>query len=53
MIIHVPFCTTCRKCGMWVKTVLMDNLYITQRLMALMDSLEKIYYSPLKSNPAC
>ena len=38
---------------MWIKTVLMDSSYITQRLMALMDSLGKIYYSPLKSNPAC
>ena len=35
------------------KIVLMDSWYVTQRLMALMDSLEKIYYSPLKSNPAC
>lgn len=35
------------------KTVLMDSWYVTQRLMALMDSLGKNYYFPLKSNPAC
>jgi hypothetical protein len=35
------------------KTVLMDSWYVTQRLMALMDTLGKNYYFPLKSNPAC
>ena len=34
------------------KTVLMDSWYVTQRLMALMDSLGKNYYFPLKSNLA-
>ena len=33
-----------------VKTVLMDSWYATQRLMALIDNLDKIYYCPLKSN---
>ena len=33
-----------------VKTVLMDSWYATQRLMALIDNLGKIYYCPLKSN---
>ncbi|NET24332.1 hypothetical protein [Okeania sp. SIO1I7] len=32
------------------KTVLMDSWYATQRLMALVDNLEKIYYCPLKIN---
>ena len=32
------------------KTVLMDSWYATQRLMGLIDNLEKIYYCPLKSN---
>ena len=32
------------------KTVLMDSWYATQRLMAFIDNLEKIYYCPLKSN---
>ena len=35
------------------KTVLIDSCYVTQRLMALMDTLGKNYYFPLKSNPAC
>ena len=34
------------------KTVLMDIWYATQRLMPLIDYLGKIYYCPLKSNPA-
>ena len=34
------------------KTVLMDSWYAIQRLMALIDNLGKIYYCPLKSNPA-
>lgn len=33
-----------------VKTVLMSSWYATQRLMALIDKLGKIYYCPLKSN---
>ncbi len=33
-----------------VKIVLMDSWYATQRLMALIDNLGKIYYCPLKSN---
>ncbi len=33
-----------------VKTVLMDSFYPTQRLMALIDNLGKIYYCPLKIN---
>ena len=33
-----------------VKKVLMDSWYATQRLMALIDNLGKIYYCPLKSN---
>ena len=33
-------------------TVLMDSWYATQRLMALIDNLGKIYYCLLKSNPA-
>lgn len=37
--------------GMPFKTVLMDSLYATQRLMASIDNLGKIYYFPLKSNP--
>lgn len=32
------------------KTVLMDSWYATQRLMALIDNLGKVYYCPLKSN---
>ena len=32
------------------KTVLMDSWYATQRLMALIDNLGKIYYCPLKTN---
>jgi hypothetical protein len=32
------------------KTVLMDSWYATQRLMAEIDNLGKIYYCPLKSN---
>ena len=32
------------------KTVLMDSWYATQRLMALIDDLGKIYYCPLKIN---
>ena len=32
------------------KTVLMDSWYATQRLMALVDNLGKIYYCPLKIN---
>ena len=32
------------------QTVLMDSWYATQRLMALIDNLGKIYYFPLKSN---
>ena len=31
-----------------VKTVLIDSWYATQRLMALIDNLGKIYYCPLK-----
>ena len=31
-------------------TVLMDSWYTTQKLMALIDNLGKIYYCPLKSN---
>ena len=34
------------------KTVLMDSWYATQRLMALIDNLGKVYYCPLKSNRA-
>ena len=34
------------------KTVLMDSWYATQRLMGLIDNDRKIYYCPLKSNPA-
>ena len=34
------------------KTVLMDSWYATQRLMGLIDNAGKIYYCPLKSNPA-
>ncbi len=34
------------------KTVLMDSWYATQRLMALVDNLGKIYYCPLKINRA-
>lgn len=33
-----------------VKKVLMDSCYATQRLMALIDNLGKVYYFPLKSN---
>ncbi len=33
-----------------VKKVLMDSWYPTQRLMALIDNLGKIYYFSLKSN---
>ena len=33
-----------------VKIVLMDSWYATQRLMALVDNLGKIYYCPLKRN---
>uniref|UniRef100_UPI0035C88C15 hypothetical protein n=1 Tax=Okeania sp. SIO2F4 TaxID=2607790 RepID=UPI0035C88C15 len=33
-----------------VKKVLMDSWYATQRLMALIDNLGKIYYCPLKKN---
>lgn len=36
---HLPF-----------DTVLMDSWYATQKLMQLVDSLEKIYYCPLKKN---
>lgn len=32
------------------KKVLMDSWYATKRLMMLIDSLEKIYYCPLKKN---
>ncbi|NES45689.1 MAG: transposase [Moorea sp. SIO2C4] len=32
------------------KRVLMDSWYATQRLMALIDNWEKIYYCPLKKN---
>ncbi|NEP85323.1 MAG: hypothetical protein F6K39_48910 [Okeania sp. SIO3B3] len=32
------------------KTVLMDSWYATQRLMGLIDNLEKISYCPLKIN---
>ncbi|MGD1806223.1 IS701 family transposase [Dapis sp. BLCC M126] len=32
------------------KTVLMDSWYATQRLMGLIDNMEKIYYCPLKIN---
>ncbi|NEP85102.1 MAG: hypothetical protein F6K17_34365 [Okeania sp. SIO3C4] len=35
-----------------VKTVLMESWYPTQRLMALIDNLGKIYYCPLKRNRA-
>ena len=35
------------------KTVLMESWYATQRLMALIDNLGKIYYCPLKINRAC
>lgn len=31
-------------------TVLMDSWYATQKLMAQVDQLEKLYYCPLKSN---
>jgi hypothetical protein len=31
-------------------TVLMDSWYATQKLMAQIDQLEKIYYCPLKCN---
>ena len=31
-------------------TVLMDSWYATQKLMAQVDQLEKVYYCPLKSN---
>ncbi len=31
-------------------TVLMDSWYATQKLMAQIDQLEKLYYCPLKSN---
>ena len=34
------------------KTVLMSSWYATQGLMALIDDDRKIYYCPLKSNPA-
>ena len=34
------------------KTVLMNIWYGIQRLMPLIDYLGKIYYCPLKSNPA-
>ena len=34
------------------KTVLMDSWYATQRLMGLIDNDRKIYYCPLKNNPA-
>jgi hypothetical protein len=34
------------------KTVLMDSWYVTQRLMGLIDNDSKIYYCPLKKNPA-
>lgn len=36
-----------------VKTVWMDSCYPTQRLMALIENLGKIYYCPLKRNRAC
>lgn len=36
---QLPFCT-----------VLMDSWYATQRLMAQIDQLEKLYYCPLKTN---
>ena len=32
------------------KIVLMDGWYATQRLIALIDNMEKIYYCPLKIN---
>lgn len=32
------------------KTVLMDSWYATQKLMAQIDQLEKVYYCPLKLN---
>ena len=32
------------------QTVLMESWYATQRLMALVDNMEKIYYCPLKIN---
>ncbi len=32
------------------QTVLMDSWYATQRLMALVDNMKKIYYCPLKIN---
>ncbi|NEO53994.1 MAG: hypothetical protein F6K54_13465 [Okeania sp. SIO3B5] len=31
-------------------TVLMDSWYATQRLMALVDNMQKFYYCPLKIN---
>src|SRR4028119_2292127 len=31
-------------------TVLMDSWYATQKLMAQVDQLKKVYYCPLKSN---
>ena len=31
-------------------TVLMDSWYATQKLMAQIDQLEKVYYCPLKTN---
>ena len=34
------------------KTVLMSSWYGTEILMALIDDDRKIYYCPLKSNPA-
>ncbi|WP_237397088.1 hypothetical protein [Okeania sp. KiyG1] len=34
------------------KNVLMDSWYATQRLMALIDNMRKIYYCPLKVNRA-
>ena len=36
---QLPFCT-----------VLMDSWYATQKLMAQIDQLEKLYYCPLKTN---
>ena len=33
-----------------IKRVLMDSWYATQRLMALIDNWQKIYYCPLKRN---
>ena len=32
------------------RTVLMDSWYTTQKLMAQIDQLEKVYYCPLKTN---